>query len=144
MDKDLNHYFIFTITINILIATAMNIFSDKVIFLADYSFVIARWYGIAIIALVASYTIYLMGIKLDEKEGFYLKKRLLISVVLAVMVLFASIYPSVFYGYSFIVIVLGMTFNFIVPILDILIPLVLKIIKVKKKFKGILFIFKKN
>ncbi len=121
--NEVNGSISFTITINIVIATAINYFMDKSIFTGEFANALAELYGVSIIVLIFCY-IFLQLIHLYSKENHskctnYLKCihiSLIINLFISNLLLLFTSYPLINFKYGFNLILFFITLNIAIPI----------------------------
>jgi|GEM_PF-7117093 hypothetical protein len=106
-----------TITISILLSTAITFFMDKSIFLEGFPQHVANWYGITIVFLVLSYIfLYLNHKFLNTKEIETYHKKIMVNLGFMVFSLFFIMYPRLIDpAISIILVVICITINLIIP-----------------------------
>jgi len=121
--QDVNESISFTITINVVIATAINYFMDASTFTDAFAELIARFYGISIISLIFSY-IFLQLINSYSKEGYFeesyfkfLHRFLILNLFFSNLLLLLISYPTIInFKYGLQLIIICISFNIGMPV----------------------------
>ena len=115
--NEVNDSIAFTITINVVIATAINYFMDKSIFTGEFATALAEFYGVSIIVLIFCYVfLQLIHLHLSESYFKYMHISLIINLFISNLLLLFTSYPLIDFKYGFTLIKLFIILNIAIPI----------------------------
>lgn len=121
--NEVNDSMAFTITINVVIATAINYFMDKSIFTGEFANALAELYGVSIIVLIFCY-VFLQLIHLYSEESQfecanylkYMHISLILNLFISNLLLLFTSYPPIDFKYGLDLIILFIALNIAIPI----------------------------
>ena len=143
--NEVNDSMAFTITINVVIATAINYFMDKSIFTGEFANVLAELYGVSIIVLIFCY-IFLQLIHLYSKESHlectnylkYVHISLIINLFISNLLLLFTSYPLINFKHGFNLILFFITLNIAIPITLLIVLYSMIVVVIVIQLKGLI------
>ena len=145
--NEVNDSIAFTITINVVIATAINYFMDKSIFTGEFANALAELYGISIIVLIFCYVFLQLMHPYLESYFKNIHISLIINLFISSLLLLFTSYPPIYFKYGFTLIKIFITLNIAIPItlfivlysimVGVIATELRKLYKMRKKLKSI-------
>ena len=143
--NEVNDSMAFTITINVVIATAINYFMDKSIFTGEFANALAELYGVSIIVLIFCYVfLQLIHPYLSESDLKSIHISLIINLFISNLLLLFTSYPLINFKYGLILIKIFIALNIAIPItlfivlyLTMVFVIIRGLYKMRKKQKSI-------
>ena len=114
--NEVNDSISFTITINVVIATAINYFMDKSIFTGEFANALAELYGVSIIVLIFCYVFLQLIHPYLENYFKNIHTSLIINLFISNLLLLFTSYPPIYFKYGFTLIKIFITLNIAIPI----------------------------
>lgn len=115
--NEVNDSMAFTITINVVIATAINYFMDKSIFTGEFANLLAHFYGISIIVLIFCYVFLQLIHPYLRNYLKYIHISLIINLFISNLLLLFTSYPPIYFKYGFNRIIVFIALNITIPII---------------------------